>query len=480
MKKTNRLKKVSQQSIPWKLILKFLFWFSIGVCITSFFVLSFYCMLFQQWYTNRIYPGITINKISFSGATIEQVQRYFDNENQKIQNTVFIFQKDEQIATISAAQLHLGYDSNTIAQQAFSIGRSPYPFSNILTVAQGYLGIIQLPVSYVYNNDELTMQLASMIRSLHKEAIDAIFVLKNNKVADFRTSEIGQDVDTDGIKKQLVSTIPLLTHGKAPTTISIPIFIKKVAPEKTLEQINSLGIKEVIGTGTSLYQHSSPSRAFNIAHATEKFYGVLVKPDEAFSFVKTLGDISAITGYQQAYVIQDGKTVLGDGGGVCQVSTTFFRALLNAGLPIIQRHAHAYRVGYYEEDSPPGLDATVFYPNVDLQFKNDTGKYILIEPMLDAQTMRLSFTLYGTNDGRISTLTNPVVLNQTSAPEPLYQDDPTLPAGVIKQIDFAAPGAQVTFSRQVTRNGGVILSDTFTSNYQPWQAKFLRGTGPQQ
>lgn len=478
MKKQKKQVKTSFHTIPWRGILTFFFWFSLGTIVTTFFFLSFSFILFQQWYENRVYPGVTINKISFGGKSQAEVQNYFDNENAKIKDTIFTFQKDDEVATISARQLHLGYDSNMIAQQAFSIGRSMYPFSNIRMIIQGYMGSISLPVSYIYTRDELTMQLSSLVKSLHKDPVDAVFQMNDNRVSQFRMSEIGQDVDTETITKDLVATIPTLIANNVPATIAIPVPIKAVLPRRTLAQTNSMGISEQIGTGTSLYQHSIPSRAFNIAHATQKFYGILVKPDEVFSFVKTLGDISATTGYQQAYVIQDGKTVLGDGGGVCQVSTTFFRALLQAGLPILERHAHAYRVGYYEEDSPPGLDATVFYPSVDLKFKNDTGNYILIEPMLDQDTMRLTFTLYGTSDGRISTVTNPIILSQSPAPDPSFQDDPTIPTGVVKQIDFAADGATVTFSRNVMKEGKVILSDTFKSNYQPWQAKFLRGTGP--
>src|SRR6185369_11000366 len=115
----------------------------------------------------------------------------------------------------------------------------------------------------------------------------------------------------------------------------------------------------------------------------------------------------------------------GDGGGVCQVSTTLFRAALNAGLPIVERHAHAYRVHYYEEDSSPGVDATVYVPTVDLKFKNDTGHYILIQSIIDLTQPRLTFMIYGTNDGRVVNQTAPVVTNIRPAPADKYEDDPT-------------------------------------------------------
>lgn len=232
----------------------------------------------------------------------------------------------------------------------------------------------------------------------------------------------------------------------------------------------------MIASGSSLFEGSIPSRVYNIGLAASRLNGVLIPPGSVFSFDQSVGDISALSGYQQAYVIQNGHTVLGDGGGVCQVSTTMFRAALNAGLPIVERHAHAYRVHYYEEDMPVGFDAAIYSPTVDLKFQNDTQHYILIQSVFDAANEHLTFNLYGTSDGRTVSMTQPVILSQTPAPPPLYQDDPNLPAGTIQQTDFTANGAVVYFTRTVTKNGKTILFDKFQSAYQPWQAVYERGT----
>src|SRR5690606_38568609 len=99
-----------------------------------------------------------------------------------------------------------------------------------------------------------------------------------------------------------------------------------------------------------------------------------------------------------------------------------------------------------------------------------------IQSLFDPVSQRLTFMLYGTSDGRVATITEPVVVSQTPAPEPKFEDDPNLPAGQVKQVDFAAAGAKVYFTRTVTRNGETIIEETFNSNYRPWQAVFLRGT----
>ncbi|KKR55420.1 MAG: VanW family protein, partial [Candidatus Woesebacteria bacterium GW2011_GWF1_40_24] len=110
----------------------------------------------------------------------------------------------------------------------------------------------------------------------------------------------------------------------------------------------------------------------------------------------------------------------------------------------------------------------------------DTPGYILIEATADTKNYSLVFEIYGTSDGRVASITKPVVTGVVAPPEDLYQDDPSLPSGTIKQIDYKAWGAKVTFNYVVTRDGQEIINKTFLSNYKPWQAVYLRGTGPSQ
>ena len=114
--------------------------------------------------------------------------------------------------------------------------------------------------------------------------------------------------------------------------------------------------------------------------------------------------MSTATGFKQALIIKEGETILDDGGGVCQDSTTLFRAVLDAGLPITMWRNHSFRVGYYEQNSRPGFDATVFSPLPDFRFINDTPNFILIQTK--AANMKLEYDLYGTSDGREAVISN--------------------------------------------------------------------------
>lgn len=327
-----------------------------------------------------------------------------------------------------------------------------------------------------YKTEAVNNLIASISKSIERTPQNPSFVFEEGRVKEFAPAKPGIAIDPEKAYTTITEKLTLLetTEDK---TASADIPVKATAPDTKTEDVNNLGIKELIGRGTSKFAGSIPSRIFNVNLAATRISGVLIKPGEEFSFVNTIGDISKLTGYKEAYVIKDGKTVLGDGGGVCQVSTTLFRAVMNAGLPITERRAHAYRVGYYEQDSGPGLDATIYSPTTDFKFKNDTPNHILIQAYPDTKNYSLIFELYGTSDGRIGKTTKPVTTNISAPPEDSYVDDPTLPVGVVKQIEHKAFGAKSTFDYEVTRGGEVIYQKTFVSNYRAWQAVYLRGTG---
>lgn len=305
---------------------------------------------------------------------------------------------------------------------------------------------------------------------IEREPVDAVFTFEEDRVKEFKPEVVGTKIDIPALKEKLA--VAIYTVDEKP--LQVPLILSY--PDITVDKINNLGIKELIGKGTSEFAHSIPGRVFNVNLAASRINGVIIPPGEEFSFNKHVGEISRDTGYQSAYIISGGRTVLGDGGGVCQVSTTVFRAALNSGLPITERKAHAYRVGYYEQDSKPGIDATVYNPSVDLKFKNDTGNHILVQTKVDTKKLVMSVEIYGTSDGRVASITEPKISGQTAPPQTIYVDDPTLPAGTTKQIDWSAWGAKVSFDYKVERGGEVLIEKTFYSNYQPWQAVYLKGT----
>ncbi|MEK7112442.1 MAG: VanW family protein, partial [Patescibacteria group bacterium] len=303
-----------------------------------------------------------------------------------------------------------------------------------------------------FNKEELDKLIGEIAKEVNRDPQDSVFIFEEGLVKEFAPSKDGITLNSEELIGSITENLRTLETTEE-KQLSIDIPVARNAPKIQTEDVNNLGIKELIGRGSSRFAHSIANRIYNISLASSRIKGVLVAPGEVFSFNDALGDVSLFTGYREAYIIKDGKTILGDGGGVCQVSTTLFRAALNAGLPIVERRAHAYRVAYYEQDSPPGFDATVYAPTTDLKFKNDTPGHILIQSAVDTKRATLVFEIYGTSDGRVAKTSKPIVTDVVPPPEDLYQDDPTLPAGTIKQVDFKAWGAKVIFNYTVERGG---------------------------
>jgi vancomycin resistance protein YoaR len=247
------------------------------------------------------------------------------------------------------------------------------------------------------------------------------------------------------------------------------------------ETLATLGLVELVAEGSSSFRNSAPYRIQNIQAGAARMDGVLIAPDAEFSFNDTVGAIDERNGFTRGYAIIDGRTQLEWGGGVCQVSTTVFRAAFWAGVPITERNQHSFRISWYEElGEPPGLDAAIFTGpgGYNLRFVNDTGSWLLMQSNVDLQSQVLTVRLYGTRPER-EVLQLPVeIANRVAAPAaPRYINDPSLPAGTVRQTDTARGGFDATVGRVVRRGDTVIYQDRFFSRYQPWPDIFVRGTG---
>ncbi len=257
--------------------------------------------------------------------------------------------------------------------------------------------------------------------------------------------------------------------------IELPVTI--TPPAVPMEEAYNMGFTDVVAEATTYFKGSSEARVRNIRAAADKFHGIVVPPGAVFSFNEYLGPVTAEAGFEDSLVIWGDRTAVGIGGGVCQVSTTAFRAAFFGGFEIVERWAHGYRVSWYETGSGPGLDATIYTPDVDFKFRNDTDHYLLIQTYTDPVAGTLTFRFYGTPTGRQVTMEGPFEENVVQHGAAVYQEDPTLPKGTTKQVEWAKDGVDVTVRRTVTEGDVVIHQDTFFSRYKPWRAVYLTGTG---
>ncbi|NNJ09809.1 vanomycin resistance protein VanB [Chloroflexales bacterium ZM16-3] len=275
-----------------------------------------------------------------------------------------------------------------------------------------------------------------------------------------------------------------LLQSSSPTTRTLALPVEQLTPKITEATLPSLGIKELVGEGLSSFSGSAQYRITNIKAGAARMDGVLIAPGEEFSFNRQLGDVDEANGFVEGYAIIGNRTQLEWGGGVCQDSTTVFRAAFWAGLPITERHAHAFYISWYDrfglgpQGNGQGMDASIYTGVNDLKFVNDTGNWLLMQADVDEVGQVLAIRLYGTRPNRVVRLEGPTITNEVRAPsDPVYINDPSLPTGTIHQSDSARGGRDITVDRVITQGGDEVSRDAFFTRFRAWPNIFVRGTG---
>ncbi|MEW6610485.1 MAG: VanW family protein [Patescibacteria group bacterium] len=295
-------------------------------------------------------------------------------------------------------------------------------------------------------------------------AVDAKFNIKDGKVMEFQASRDGRALDVEATRKAW--EVALLEHQQQ----TVEVVVRESKAKIHTAEVNELGIREVLGTGRSNFSGSPKNRRHNIAIGAAAVNGTLIAPGETFSLLKTLGSVDAAHGYLPELVIKGNKTVPEYGGGLCQIGTTSFRAALAAGMPILERQNHSYRVRYYE---PAGTDATIYNPKPDFAFLNDTGFHLLFQTRIEGDDA--IFELWGTPDGRFATSTTPVITNIVAPPPTKRIETTELKPGEKKCTEAPHNGANASFTYTVRYPSGEEKVQEFKSHYRPWQEVCLVG-----
>ncbi len=234
---------------------------------------------------------------------------------------------------------------------------------------------------------------------------------------------------------------------------------------------------EEVARATTSVTGAPPGWVANLLVAADRLDGTVVAPGQAFSFNRALGTVAAVTGFDMAFAVDplDPGGPVGAGGSITQVATTVFRAAMWAGLPLLERHPPAVRVGWVEP--PIGLDAAVAPPARDLRVLNDTNGYVVIAAALDLEHGLLTATVYGKPREQRVTLDDIDVRAVAPPADPVTRRDARVPAGRAEQVTWAREGADVALTRRVVRGGQVVLEDRLTSPYRPAGDVTLVGTG---
>ncbi len=245
-------------------------------------------------------------------------------------------------------------------------------------------------------------------------------------------------------------------------------------PPVTEANLHQLGIRELVSIGKSDFTGSAAYRVHNIGVGMQLLNGLLIAPGEEFSFNKNIGQINAANGFVEGAAIIQNRTQQEFGGGICQDSTTMFRAAFWAGLPITERWGHSFYISWYDKyalgprGNGPGLDATIFTGGPDLKFVNDTGAWLLIQAWSNPKTGVAQIELYGTKPNRTVDLTHKVYDRVPAPTEPVFVADPKVPQGTIKHTDKARGGMTIDVYRLVVENGVPRPPELFRTRFRPW------------
>jgi vancomycin resistance protein YoaR len=363
--------------------------------------------------------------------------------------------------------------------------------TGLIPEIESYIDLPSTELWYGENKWTLKKENAKSWLGFAKEKNKAVLALDKTKITEYLTKEVAPKIDKepvearlamegtkvsvwqsgeDGLKLSMDQSADRIAAWPTERPEKIELAVEKIASNSSSATAEELGLKEIIGTGTSQFAGSPANRRHNIKTGANALNGLLIKPGEEFSLLKALGNIDGKNGYLQELVIKEGKTIPEYGGGLCQIGTTMFRATFNSGLPVTQRKNHSYRVVYYE---PAGTDATIYDPAPDYRFVNDTGHYILIQARMSGNS--LAFDFWGTKDDRKVEVSKPVIYNIV-APAPTKIIETTdLKEGEKRCTEKAHAGADAYFDYKVSYPNGEVKEKRFSSHYVPWQAVCLVG-----
>ncbi len=316
----------------------------------------------------------------------------------------------------------------------------------------------------VFSESRLAGFIAALKKKIDIEVKDARFTIAAGRVTEFQSGQVGRALD---VSQTVAAMTASFVEGKAK---SVAVVSKEIQPQSANASAESLGITELVATGKTNFAGSPTNRRKNIANAVKLLNGLLIKAGEEFSLVKALSPIELSNGYLPELVIKGNRTVPEVGGGLCQVGTTMFRLALDAGVPILERRNHSYRVSYYEP--PVGMDATIYDPSPDFRIRNDYDSALLLQTRVSGDN--LIFDFYGTKDSRVASTTTPKLFGVTKPPPAKYIKTTDLAPGVKKRLERAHNGGSATFTYTVVKDGKTT-NKVFDSKYRAWQEVWLVG-----
>ncbi|HBQ27823.1 MAG TPA: hypothetical protein DD719_00045 [Desulfotomaculum sp.] len=412
----------------------------------------------------RVLPKVQADGINLGGLKKEEGQHALLRLEEELKSKSVVLRCQGKNWPLALNQINFKMDTATVMKEALAVGHTGSFFRRGQDTIQVWQNGHQVPLVITLNKEKFNRILDEITKEVGFLPQDAAFQVLNDDTIKIIPAREGL-----GVNKQQAYHNLLASLNKKEKELIINLSLEPLRPKRTTQEVGAMGLKGLLSAYTTSFEASNYDRAYNIRVAAGALDGLTVPPGQEFSFNKVVGPRSSEAGYKNARIIFNNQFVVGPGGGVCQVSTTLYNAVLLANLEIITRTSHSLPVNYV----PLGRDATVAYEAIDLRFRNNTESYVLVKSFVSGGS--LTFKIYGHTDYKVPVKIN-TVIKKVFEPKVVYEADPNLKKGeeVIKQKGLR--GYQVMAEKIVTEDGQIKREPLPGSLYRPLNQIVAVGT----
>lgn len=417
----------------------------------------------KQW-DSLIYPGIKVENIDISGMSkLSAKNTIKKNFSDTITNRKINIKTPAKTYVVDLSQLDAKHNIDDVVNKAFAYGKN-------LSLYQRY-NLIKKPVSqnFVLTLSYDSKKLDAIINTIDEETnvapLNASIKMVSGKF-QVSSGRNGRKLNKESLTKTLTDDI-----NKSNTKDSIiDAPFTQVQAGTTAEMLAKVNTK-VSSFNTEYGSKSSAERANNIAVAVKAINGTVLMPGDVFSFNDIVGKRTAEKGYKEAPVIVGNKVETDFGGGICQVSSTLYNAILRANVKATERTHHTLPSSYVSL----GMDATVDFGNIDYKFKNTLSYPMYIESY--TYNGNICFNIY--SDASLTSKKYELYNNvyKTISPGITYIDDSSMPVGKTEEVQKAYTGYKVKVYKKTIQSGAVTNEELISDDYyRPVDAVIKRGT----
>lgn len=399
------------------------------------------CWLSRPLFSQTVYTGVTVANVEVGGKTHEEIAQLLVAWQKDQKARPILLSYENTTFRIEPENLDYSIDAEATTDAVWQFGREGSLWSRLKKIRKAETEGWSIPLKIKYNEDKLN--------SIVEQLRDTVSRPPRNATLSLQTGVIIPEQDGLELDVAALKELVLLALNRTDSNI-VTLPVTSVHPEITANDLENNGIKELVAMYTTLFNTEDINRSANVKLSAQKINGKLLYPGQVFSYNDTVGPREKSQGFKEAMELINGELVPGVGGGVCQVSSTLYNAILLAGLDVVERTNHSKPLSYV----PLGRDATVVYNMLDFKFINNSPAPIMI--MAETIGNKLIVGVFGQ---RVLEKNIDIIATQQQVIQPaiIKKADPALMPGETKVEKPGKPGYEVTVMRIIRDNAGKEL-----------------------